>query len=50
VAHYFDLEQVDYLIDRNRAGIEDCTDRIWRLLTFQLWCQIFINRNRDLLE
>jgi asparagine synthase (glutamine-hydrolysing) len=47
VAHYFDLHAVNGLIARNRAGIEDCTDRIWRLLTFQIWGQVFITGNRD---
>jgi len=47
IAHYFDLHAVNDLIARNRAGIEDCTDRIWRLLTFQIWGQVFITGNRD---
>jgi len=46
VAHYCDLNGVNDLIDRNRMGVEDCTDRIWRLLTFQIWGQVFISGNR----
>lgn len=46
-ANYFDLDRVNDLINRNRTGVEDCTDRIWRLLTLQIWGQVFITGNRD---
>jgi asparagine synthase (glutamine-hydrolysing) len=47
VANCLDLHAVNDLIARNRAGIEDCTDQIWRLLTFQIWGQVFITGNRN---
>lgn len=41
LAEYVDLEFVENLIGRQRAGIEDATDRIWRLLNLQLWGDLF---------
>ena len=35
------------LIERHRSGIEDATDRIWRLLNLQLWGDIFLLGRRD---
>ena len=35
-------EEVSALIDRHRAGFEDATDRIWRLLNLQLWGDMFL--------
>ena len=35
----------DYLNDllaRHKSGLEDATDRIWRLLNLQIWGDIFI--------
>jgi len=40
---WFDLSAVDTLLERHRAGVEDCTDRIWRLINLQLWGDIFIS-------
>ena len=31
------------LIFRHRNGIEDATDRLWRLLNLQLWGELFLN-------
>jgi asparagine synthase (glutamine-hydrolysing) len=47
VATYFDLGQVDALIERHRSGREDGTDRIWRLLNLQLWGDIFLTGRRE---
>jgi asparagine synthase (glutamine-hydrolysing) len=41
LAQYVDLPFVENLIGRQRAGIEDATDRIWRLLNLQLWGDLF---------
>ncbi|HZQ51707.1 MAG TPA: asparagine synthase (glutamine-hydrolyzing) [Bryobacteraceae bacterium] len=41
LAEYIDLEFVADLIGRQRSGIEDATDRIWRLLNLQLWGDLF---------
>jgi asparagine synthase (glutamine-hydrolysing) len=41
LAEYVDLDFVENLIERQRGGIEDATDRIWRLLNLQLWGDLF---------
>jgi asparagine synthase (glutamine-hydrolysing) len=35
-------KEIETLLARHAQGIEDATDRIWRLLNFQLWGDIFI--------
>jgi len=47
LAAHFDLGQVDALIERHRAGREDATDRIWRLLNLQLWGDLFLTGRRE---
>lgn len=44
---YLDLGEIEALIERHRAGKEDCTDRIWRLLNLQLWGDLFFTGKRD---
>jgi asparagine synthase (glutamine-hydrolysing) len=34
--------ELDRLLDLHQRGLEDATDRIWRLLNFQIWGDIFI--------
>ena len=34
--------ELDGLLERHAAGREDATDRIWRLLNFQIWGDVFI--------
>jgi asparagine synthase (glutamine-hydrolysing) len=46
LAAYFDLQQVNALINRHRSGTEDATDRIWRLLNLQLWGDLFLTGRR----
>jgi asparagine synthase (glutamine-hydrolysing) len=41
-----DARAVDDLLERHTGGIEDATDRIWRLLNLQLWGDIFITGKR----
>jgi len=43
---YLDMNEVDDLLDRHQRGLEDATDRIWRLLNLQLWGDIFLAGNR----
>lgn len=47
VASYCDMDVVNDLIARNRAGVEDCTNRIWRLLTLQIWGAVFLTGDSD---
>lgn len=49
-ASYLDLHVLRGMLDRHREGLEDCTDRIWRLLGFQIWGDIFIARNTPVLS
>jgi len=42
LASLLDMQEVGALIDRHRAGFEDATDRIWRLLNLQLWGDLFL--------
>src|SRR5262249_31224339 len=47
LGEWFDLKAVDKLLADHRAGREDGTDRIWRLMNLQLWGEIFLNGKRD---
>ncbi|MGE5486589.1 MAG: asparagine synthase (glutamine-hydrolyzing) [bacterium] len=46
IAEYLDLAEVRALLDRQRAGVEDATDRIWILLNLQIWGDLFLNGRR----
>jgi hypothetical protein len=35
-------EELDRLLELHERGIEDATDRIWRLLNFQIWGDVFV--------
>jgi len=37
-----DRRAVDELLDRHQRGVEDATDRIWRLLNLQIWGNTFL--------
>jgi len=39
-------KSVDDLIFRHRSGIEDATDRLWRLLNLHLWGDLFLAGER----
>lgn len=43
LADYVDLGFVQTLIERQQSGVEDCTDRLWRLLNLQVWGDVFLN-------
>jgi asparagine synthase (glutamine-hydrolysing) len=47
LADYLNMAEVDALITRHRNGVEDATDRIWRLLNLQVWGEIHLKGNRD---
>jgi len=47
VSSCIDRGQLEGLLERQRSGVEDATDRIWRLINLQLWGDIFLLRNRD---
>ena len=40
LAAYIAPEALDRLLERHRAGLDDATDRIWRLLNLQLWGEV----------
>ena len=42
-----DMTMVRELLDRHRGGLEDATDRLWRLLNLELWGQIFFDGKKD---
>jgi asparagine synthase (glutamine-hydrolysing) len=42
LAPYIDFTYLDNLLARHKSGLEDATDRIWRLLNLQIWGSIFI--------
>jgi asparagine synthase (glutamine-hydrolysing) len=45
VADVIDRTQLHTLLERQKAGVEDATDRLWRLLNLQVWGEIFLNGN-----
>lgn len=47
LAEYVDLSYVEGLIKRQRSGAEDATDRLWRLLNFQLWGDMYLTGRRE---
>lgn len=46
LAEYTRPEALRALCDRHRNGVEDATDRIWRLLNLQIWADSLLNRDR----
>ena len=47
LAAYSDRAQVRTLLERHASGQEDATDRIWRLLNFQIWGDVFLTGRRE---
>ena len=47
LAAHLDPREIDSLIERHRSGVEDATDRIWRLINLQLWGDLFLTGRRD---
>jgi len=46
VAEMTDPVALRELCDRHRGGVEDATDRIWRLLNFSIWADSLYSRDR----
>ena len=46
LAPYLNLDAVDALIEGQRSGRHDATDRIWRLLNLQIWGDLFLTGKR----
>jgi len=49
LAPYIDFTYLNNLLTRHKSGLEDATDRIWRLLNLQLWGNIFITSRTGIL-
>ena len=49
LAPYIDFTYLNDLLARHQSGLEDATDRIWRLLNLQLWGNIFITSRTGIL-
>jgi len=47
LAEYTQPAELRALCDRHRGGVEDATDRIWRLLNLQIWGETVLNRKQD---
>jgi asparagine synthase (glutamine-hydrolysing) len=47
LASFLNLKELDSLITRHRSGLEDATDRIWRLINLQLWGDLFLTGKRE---
>ena len=47
VAPYIDAGALERLLARHVSGQEDATDRIWRLLNFQIWGDLWITGKRE---
>jgi asparagine synthase (glutamine-hydrolysing) len=47
LASLTDARALAALLDRHRSGVEDATDRIWRLLNLQLWGDIHLTGRRQ---
>jgi asparagine synthase (glutamine-hydrolysing) len=47
LAAYLDRQQVESLVERQKGGRYDVTDRLWRLLNLQLWGDLFLTGKRE---
>jgi asparagine synthase (glutamine-hydrolysing) len=50
VGEYLRPEAVRSLVERHRAGVEDGTDRLWRLINLEIWGQLFLRGHREIPE
>ncbi|MEO8099695.1 MAG: asparagine synthase (glutamine-hydrolyzing) [Acidobacteriota bacterium] len=48
VGQYLRPEAVQHLVDRHRAGLEDATDRLWRLVNLELWGRVYLEGRREI--
>jgi asparagine synthase (glutamine-hydrolysing) len=44
---YIDSSALDRLLERHTRGVEDATDRIWRLLNLQVWGDLFLTGKQE---
>ena len=42
LSEYVSLNYVEELVAKQRGGVEDATDRLWRLLNLQIWGEMAI--------
>ena len=47
IASYMDMREVRQLLSRHESGLEDGTDRIWRLMNLELWGGLFFRGEKD---
>ncbi|MBK9169049.1 MAG: asparagine synthase (glutamine-hydrolyzing) [Bryobacterales bacterium] len=47
LAEVCDPAEIDRLVSLHRAGTEDATDRLWRLLNLQIWGDLFLTGRKD---
>jgi asparagine synthase (glutamine-hydrolysing) len=47
LASCVDRNELNRLLEAHRGGQHDATDRIWRLLNFQIWGDVFLTGKRD---
>jgi len=47
LAGYIDRGALDDLLERHASLREDATDRLWRLLNFQIWGDLFLTGKRE---
>ena len=47
VAAYVEGGKLEQLLERQKRGAEDATDRIWRLLNLQIWGDLFLTGRRE---
>jgi asparagine synthase (glutamine-hydrolysing) len=47
LAAYLDSTALDRLLERHTRGVEDATDRIWRLLNLQVWGDLFLTGKHE---
>jgi asparagine synthase (glutamine-hydrolysing) len=50
LARYVRPEALQDLLSKHRDGREDGTDRLWRLLNLQLWGEVFLKGNQNLIH
>lgn len=43
--HLVKPSYVEYLLNAHRQGLSSATEGCWRLLNFELWCRIFLDRD-----
>ena len=47
LAEYIHLPVLEELVSQHRQGLQDATDRIWRLLNLQIWGDVFLTGQRE---